>query len=189
MSKLLVVVDMQNDFIDGALGTKEAQSIVPNVIKKLEEYDASDEEIDVVFTMDTHDSNYMDTEEGKNLPVEHCIRETEGWKIKEELLNACSSDVTVIEKDTFGSEDLLDDLSRYDYLSKQYDEIELIGICTGVCLTSQVVICKTAQPNAHIVVDAACCACVTPHTHDVAIEAMKTLQVEIRNEGKEPWRE
>ena len=189
MSKLLVVVDMQNDFIDGTLGTKEAQSIVPNVVKKLEEYDASDEEIDVVFTMDTHDSNYMNTEEGKNLPVRHCIRGAKGWRIKKSLLDVCDSALSIIQKDTFGSEDLLDNLSRYDYSNKSYDEIELVGLCTDICVISNAIICKTAQPNAHIVVDASCCAGVTPHSHDVAIEAMKTLQIEIKNEGKEPWRE
>lgn len=188
MSKLLVVVDMQNDFIDGALGTKEAQSIVPNVVKKIEEYEKNGDK--VIFTRDTHSDNYANTEEGKNLPVEHCIIGTKGWELNPKIENLYEKidDETynVYDKPSFGSYELAIDLMEY---YQDYDEIELIGICTGVCLLSQAVICKTGQPNAHIVVDASCCACVTPHSHDVAIEAMKTLQIEIRNEGKEPWRE
>ena len=189
MSKLLVVVDMQNDFIDGALGTKEAQSIVPNVVKKIEECRKNGD--DVFFTKDTHFFNYMKTEEGKNLPVEHCINRTNGWEICD-ALKPYVDNLHTFTKETFGSLDLgvyLDEgfLSPISY-DKSYDEIVLIGVCTGVCVLSQAVMCKSAQPNAHIVVDAACCACVTPHSHDVAIEAMKTLQIEIRNEGKEPWR-
>ena len=183
MNKLLVVVDMQNDFIDDALGTKEAQSIVYNVKKKLEEA-SKDDNTTIIYTMDTHVEDYMETEEGKNLPVEHCIYETVGWEINE-LVDGYSG--IRFEKDTFGSIELLDFLA--DFSSEAYDEIELVGLCTDICVISNAIICKTAQPNAHIVVDASCCAGVTPHSHDVAIEAMKTLQIEIRNEGKEPWRE
>lgn len=184
MNKLLVVVDMQNDFIDGALGTKEAQSIVSNVKKKLEKA-SEDKDTRITYTMDTHyDIFYEKSEEGKNLPVKHCIYRTDGWKIND-LVKGYSSDRFI--KKTFGSIDLLDNLSDIEYY-KGYDEIELIGLCTDICVISNAIICKTAQPNAHIVVDASCCAGVTPHSHDVAIEAMKTLQIEIRNEGKEPWR-
>jgi nicotinamidase-related amidase len=129
----------------------------------------------------------MKTEEGKNLPVEHCINHTKGWEICD-ALKPYVDNRHVFAKLTFGSIDLGDYLDE-GLSSIAYDEIVLIGVCTGICVLSQAVMCKSAQPNAHIVVDAACCACVTPHTHDVAIEAMKTLQVEIRNEGKEPWRE
>ena len=184
MEKLLVVVDMQNDFIDGTLGTKEAQSIVNNVKKKLEKA-SEDKDTRIVYTMDTHyDDFYEKSEEGKNLPVKHCIYKTDGWEI-DDLVKGYSPDRFI--KETFGSIYLLDNLSDIGYY-KDYDEIELIGLCTDICVISNAIICKTAQPNAHIVVDASCCAGVTPHSHDVAIEAMKTLQIEIRNEGKEPWR-
>ena len=187
MSKLLVVVDMQNDFIDGILGIKEAQSIVPNVVKKIEEYRKNGD--DVFFTKDTHYYlDYMETEEGKNLPVEHCISYTNGWEICDALKPYVAS-LSVFTKETFGSLDLANYLDAGISSSICYKEIEVVGVCTGICVLSQAVMCKSAQPNAHIVVDAACCACVTPHSHDVAIEAMKTLQIEIRNEGKEPWRE
>jgi nicotinamidase-related amidase len=129
----------------------------------------------------------METEEGKNLPVEHCIYGTYGWNLCDKVKDHALSRV---QKNTFGSIDLLDDVADSEFFKgKPYDEIELVGVCTGICVISNAIACKMAQPNAHIVVDASCCACVTPHTHDVAIEAMKTLQVEIRNEGKEPWRE
>jgi nicotinamidase-related amidase len=183
MKKLLVVVDMQNDFIDGALGTKEAQSIVNNVREKLEK--ATEEGTEIIYTMDTHLDYYYDsTEEGKNLPVKHCIYKTDGWKIND-LVEGYS--FKYFEKETFGSDALFDELMDENTF-RLYDEIELVGLCTDICVISNAIICKTAQPNAHIVVDASCCAGVTPHSHDVAIEAMKTLQIEIRNEGKEPWR-
>lgn len=183
--KLLVVVDMQNDFIDGTLGTKEAQSIVNNVRKKLEKA-SEDNDTRIVYTMDTHyDKFYEKSEEGKNLPVKHCIYKTDGWKIND-LVEGYS--YSYYQKTTFGSDELFDALADIGYY-EEYDEIELIGLCTDICVISNAIICKTAQPNAHIVVDASCCAGVTPHSHDVAIEAMKTLQIEIRNEGKEPWRE
>ena len=178
--KLLIVIDMQNDFIDGALGTKEAVAIVPNVAKKIAYARAAGEV--AVFTRDTHQKNYLETQEGKNLPVLHCVEASVGWQISSKLEVGESR---IFNKPSFGSMDLADYVASLNNL----EEIELVGLCTDICVISNAIICKTAQPNAHIVVDASCCAGVTPHSHDVAIEAMKTLQIEIRNEGKEPWRE
>ena len=192
MKKLLVVVDMQNDFVDGALGSAEAQSIVDNVVNKIKEADKNN--YDIVFTYDTHNADYMSTEEGNNLPVLHCIRCTDGWELVkdvEELAINCANHQFINKyffKHTFGSDYLFENLNL-EVFNDYYEEIELVGLCTDICVISNAIICKTAQPNAHIVVDASCCAGVTPHSHDVAIEAMKTLQIEIRNEGKEPWRE
>ncbi len=195
MKKLLVVVDMQKDFVDGALGSAEAQSIVDNVVSKVEEAEKND--CDIIFTLDSHyDDDYMSTEEGKNFPVPHCICGTEGWAFVDQLkylafeliFKHIKKNYDIFPKETFGSNMLFTNL-RFENTDTDYDEIELVGLCTDICVISNAIICKTAQPNAHIVVDASCCAGVTPHSHDVAIEAMKTLQIEIRNEGKEPWRE
>ena len=197
MKKILIVVDMQNDFIDGALGSPMAEAIVDNVAKKIHEY--SDNDDIVLFTKDTHYSDYFWTEEGKNLPVKHCILGTHGWMIKDGLLeqiDACKKHNSwVIRKPTFGADDLIKVLRRKSSDMTDGDSpygsgvtVELVGLCTDICVISNAVIAKTALPNAHIVVDAACCAGVTPESHDTAIKAMQAIMVEVLNHGKEPWR-
>lgn len=171
--KLLVVVDMQKDFVDGALGTKEAQAITHNVVEKVKEEKAAGSEI--IFTLDTHEVNYLETAEGKNLPVEHCIRETEGWKLIPSL-RPLSDGCQIIEKPTFGS-------TRLAHLAAagKYDEIELIGLCTDICVISNALLLKAAVPETPISVDASCCAGVTPVSHKNALEAMKMCQIIIKN--------
>ena len=168
--KTLIVVDMQNDFIDGALGTAEAVAIVPNVCSKLEE--ARNAGSQIIFTRDTHFENYMETEEGKNLPVPHCIKGTKGWEITEKL--PVKDADTVIDKITFGhvwSADMI-----------KGNEIELIGLCTDICVISNALGIKAVLPEVPVTVDASCCAGVTPGSHKNALEAMKMCQVKIINE-------
>lgn len=169
MKKLLVVVDMQNDFIDGSLGTKEAQAIVPNVIKKIEAY--KDAGADVVFTLDTHYDDYMSTLEGQNLPVMHCIKGTDGWKLQEDIDRFAGAR---FEKITFGSVGLADHVA-----GEGYDQVELVGLCTDICVISNALLLKAAMPNTPILVDACCCAGVTPESHDNALAAMKMCQIQV----------
>jgi nicotinamidase-related amidase len=171
--KTLIVVDMQNDFIDGALGTPEARAIVPNVKKKIEEYLERDDQ--VIFTRDSHYSNYLETLEGKNLPVKHCIRNTDGWQIHDDLVIE-NKDILVLNKITFGMFDLP------EYVCEYTEEIELVGLCTDICVISNAMILKAYFPETPIVVDASCCAGVTPKSHKNALEAMKMCQIEIRGE-------
>ncbi len=191
MSRALIVVDMQNDFIDETLGSNEAEKIVENVCTKIKSYTNFNDKIFV--TMDTHDKNYLKTEEGLNLPVEHCIVNTNGWELNSQVsdalkeaknLSANPTDRTkFIMKPTFGSLELGNILS-----DSEIDTIELVGLCTDICVLSNAVIAKAALPNAHIVVDAACCAGVSPESHDTALSAMSSLQIEVLNQNKEPWR-
>ena len=172
MRKLLIVIDMQNDFIDAALGTKEAVSIVDAVKEKIRSYPAED----VIATMDTHGENYMDTQEGKYLPVPHCIRGTEGWKIRpdiEELLKGAK----IYEKPTFGSMKMAADLKALS--EKEEIELELIGLCTDICVVSNALLLKAAMPEVKITVDSACCAGVTPEKHLAALETMRSCQIEV----------
>lgn len=168
--KLLVVVDMQNDFIDGALGTKEAAAIVEAVKKKTDTYRQAGDTI--VFTRDTHEADYLETQEGRKLPVAHCIRGTEGWEITAEL---SAEGCTVIDKPTFGSVDLAHYAGRLENL----ESIELVGLCTDICVISNALLLKAALPEVPIAVDASCCAGVTPDSHKNALEAMKMCQIEI----------
>lgn len=170
--KLLIVVDMQTDFVDGALGTPEAQAIVENVVKKVSEEKEAGTEI--IFTMDTHETNYLETMEGKNLPVEHCIRETEGWQLIPEL-RSLAEGCKIIQKPTFGSTELVHIVTRGNY-----DEIELIGLCTDICVISNTLLVKASVPETPISVIASCCAGVTPQSHTNALEAMKMCQIMIR---------
>ena len=161
--KTLIVVDMQNDFIDGALGTKEAQGIVENVKKKIEEYRAAGNEI--IFTRDTHGEDYLDTPEGKKLPVKHCIYGTKGWEIAEGLeVPGC----ICIDKPTFG-------WTRWE--ERHFEEIEMVGLCTDICVVSNALILKAMFPDVEITVDGNCCAGVTPETHKAALETMKMCQI------------
>jgi len=170
--KILVVVDMQNDFVDGTLGTKEAVGIIPNVQRKIEDYRKLG--LPVIFTKDTHSENYLDTQEGKKLPVSHCIYKTQGWEITPKL---DVQDSKVINKPTFGSVELA------QYIGDQYpeSEIELIGLCTDICVISNALLLKANFPEMEITVDASCCAGVTVESHKNSLEAMKMCQIKITN--------
>lgn len=180
--KTLIVVDMQNDFIDGALGTPEAQAIVPNVKKKIEEYKSRGDEI--IFTRDTHLEEYLKTNEGRHLPVEHCIKGTYGWEIHKDLdIKECEH----IDKPTFGytSWDVRRDKDThtiYGRNAEDFGEIELVGLCTSICVISNAIILKATFPEIDITVDASCCACVTPESHRHALEAMKMCQINVIGE-------
>ena len=171
--KTLIVIDMQKDFIDGSLGTKEAVGIVDNVKKKIEEYLKNGDE--VIFTRDTHQENYMDTNEGRHLPMIHCIEETEGWEIRPELIDAVkksgSGNVTIINKPSFG---------YTGWGDFEFEEIELVGLCTDICVVSNALILKALFPEIKISVDAAACAGVTPESHNAALTTMKMCQIEIK---------
>ena len=168
--KLLVVIDMQNDFIDGALGTPEAVAIVDNVAKKIRA--ARAEGTEVWFTRDTHGENYLATQEGRNLPVPHCIRGTFGWEISSKLDAAGS---VIIDKPTFGSVELAQKAAQLENL----ESVELIGLCTDICVISNAMLIKAQLPELPVKVDAACCAGVTPASHENALSAMKMCQIAI----------
>ncbi len=170
MKKLLVVVDMQNDFIDGSLGTHEAVVIVPSVQEKITKY--RNDGNYVVFTRDTHADNYLETQEGKNLPVKHCIKGTDGWQISEEL---DVKDSKIIDKPSFGSLELID----YAASLKDISEIELVGLCTDICVISNALLLKAKLPELLITVDRNCCAGVTPESHSNALKAMVMCQINI----------
>lgn len=181
MSKnLLIVVDMQNDFIDGVLGTPEAVAIVPAVKEKIRQY-REDGDL-ILFTADTHGENYADTQEGKRLPIPHCIENTDGWKIREELLSN-EGDDTVFCKPTFGSLHLrgaVYELLNEEELSiEDIDSIELVGLCTDICVISNAMILKASFPETRIVVDSGCCAGVTPKRHNTALAAMTCCQIDV----------
>lgn len=169
--KYLIVVDMQNDFIDGALGTAEAVSIVPYVKSVIENFDGK-----VIFTRDTHFENYMETQEGKNLPVPHCIKGTDGWQIRAELDALRKTEA--IDKVTFGSKDLVQILKN----EGDIESITFVGLCTDICVISNVMIVKAFYPEIPLIVDAKACAGVTPESHTNALNAMKMCQVTVINE-------
>ncbi len=168
--KTLIVIDMQNDFIDGALGTAEAVAIVPAVRKKVQEYLSSGGT--VLYTRDTHSENYLSTQEGKNLPVVHCIKGTPGWEVAE---GAYADGCTVIDKPSFGSLELPKVLTEISNL----ESIEIIGLCTDICVISNAMILKAAFPEIPITVDSTCCAGVTPESHENALKAMAVCQINI----------
>ena len=168
--KILVVVDMQNDFIDGALGTPEAVSIVPYVKEVIESFDGK-----VLFTRDTHFADYMDTQEGKNLPVPHCVKDTEGWQIRKEL--DALRKTPAIDKITFGSKYLVEILKE----EPSVESITFVGLCTDICVISNVMLTKAFFPEIPLIVDAKACAGVTPESHQNALAAMKMCQVRIVN--------
>lgn len=174
MNNYLIVVDMQNDFIDGSLGTKEAQAIVPAVVEKIEKHEGS-----IIFTYDTHDSDYLETQEGKNLPVEHCIMGTDGWALPEMLERLRLDKGTLsFSKPTFGSKELAEHLYSMNKREK-IDSIEFVGLCTDICVISNALLIKAYLPEAKVVVDSSCCAGVSPESHNTALEAMKACQIEI----------
>lgn len=174
MNKLLIVVDMQNDFIDGSLGTADAVAIVPNVVAKINNWDG-----DIIITQDTHYPNYLETREGKHLPVPHCIIDTEGHKINDVIFGALINKhhFATLNKLTFGST-ALPELIR----GQGYDYIELVGLCTDICVVSNAMLLKAHYPEIDIAVDASCCAGVTPESHNAAIQTMKMCQIEIIGE-------
>ncbi len=173
MKKILVVIDMQNDFIDAALGTKEAVAIVPAVVEKIRSY-----QNDTVFaTLDTHPENYMETSEGRHLPVPHCIKGTPGWEINPDVKAALDeANAEYIEKPTFGSVDLAAKIKAI--ADKEPVEIEVIGLCTDICVVSNALLLKATLPETKISVDPACCAGVTPASHEAALATMRMCQIE-----------
>ena len=175
MQNILVVVDMQNDFITGALGTKEAVEIVPQAVKVVREFPGR-----VLFTRDTHGEDYLETQEGKNLPVPHCIRETNGWQICPELEPFCRE--APIDKVTFGSSGLSEILMKANE-AEAVGTITFIGLCTDICVISNALLAKAFLPEAKIIVDASACAGVTPQSHRTALEAMKMCQIQVVGES------
>ncbi len=172
MRKILIVIDMQNDFIDGALGTKEAEAIVENVKAKIRSYDPRD----VIATRDTHEANYLQTQEGKYLPVEHCIRGTEGWEVRPDIAELLT-EAQVYDKPTFGSTRLAEDLAAL--AAREELELELVGLCTDICVVSNAMLLKATMPEVRISVDPACCAGVTPESHEAALRTMASCQIQM----------
>ncbi|WP_026527039.1 cysteine hydrolase family protein [Butyrivibrio sp. VCD2006] len=170
MRKILVVIDMQKDFIDGSLGTAEAVAIVPNVVEKIKSYDVEN----IFATRDTHQPDYMSTQEGANLPVEHCIEGTPGWEINGDVAAALGN-AKVINKPTFGSVELAQEIKKI--ADKEEIEIELVGLCTDICVASNALILKAFMPEVKISVDPTCCAGVTPDKHNAALETMASCQI------------
>jgi nicotinamidase-related amidase len=173
MQNILVVVDMQNDFIDGALGTKEAQAILPNVERLVKDFNGK-----IYFTRDTHSENYMQTQEGKNLPVPHCIKNTNGWEIAPSLIPYAKN---IIDKPTFGSTELVNELIL-ENKKEEIESITLVGLCTDICVISNAMLIKASLLECKVLVDASCCAGVTPQSHKNALDAMKMCQIAIINE-------
>lgn len=173
--KILVVVDMQNDFIDGALGTKEAQDILPRVVEKIRGFEGK-----VIFTRDTHEKDYLQTQEGRKLPVEHCIRGSRGWEIHDQLKPFCREmpEGRVIDKVTFGSVELGQQMLQWDQ-EERITSIELVGLCTDICVISNAMILKAFLPEVEMVVDGTCCAGVTPESHERALQAMEVCQISV----------
>ena len=174
--KVLVVVDMQNDFIDGALGTKEAEAIVPGVVEMIRGFDGK-----VIATRDTHGEDYLDSEEGRHLPVPHCIKGTEGWEIRREVMEALDEKpgCLLIDKPSFGSVELGESVKNLDGAEGPVEEITLAGLCTDICVISNALLLKAYCPEVPIRVAASCCAGVTPQSHSQALEAMKVCQIEV----------
>lgn len=176
MKHVLIVVDIQKDFVDGALGTAEAVAIVENAAKKIREFDG-----DIFVTYDTHFENYMDTAEGAKLPVPHCIKGTAGWELHAAVAEALATkQYTAIEKITFGSVEL-PKLVKEAVGDEDFD-ITLIGLCTDICVVSNALILKASFPEKEIYVDAACCAGVTVDTHNAALTTMKMCQINVAEE-------
>ncbi len=172
--KLLIVVDMQKDFIDGSLGTAEARAIVPAVVQKILDFDG-----DVVYTMDTHGDDYFDTMEGKKLPVAHCVRGTEGWELEPSVSDALKKrGARQFPKTTFGSLQMARELAE-TFSDDGKTEFELVGLCTDICVVSNALILRAAFPNAVIRADAGCCAGVTPDSHQAALTTMQMCQIDV----------
>ena len=172
---VLIVVDMQNDFISGSLGTPEAQAIVPKVAEKIAQFNG-----DIFYTMDTHDDTYLSAQEGQNLPVLHCQEGTEGWQLAPEIINAAPVDPEKVYcKNQFVSVELAEDL-QYLNAEELIDSIELVGLCTDICVVSNAILLKAFLPNVPITVWGDCCAGVTPVKHDAALETMRSCQIIVK---------
>lgn len=194
MKKILILIDVQNDFITGSLANEEAQKKVPNIVKKIREFKGDA----IMVTRDTHAENYLETREGKNLPVVHCVEGTEGWSIEPNVQAALNDaalrniDVEYIDKPTFGSYDLVGeignilDITDYDdegEFNLEDSQIELIGFCTDICVVSNAILLKASLfENCDLSVDASCCAGVTPESHTAALTTMKMCQITVTNE-------
>ena len=165
MKKTLIVIDMQNDFIDMALGTKEAVSIVPNVKERIDTYIEAGNE--VIFTRDTHFEDYLQTTEGKHLPVEHCIKGTKGWEIVDGLY---AEGCKIIDKPNFGWP---------NWNEETLEDVELVGLCTDICVVSNALIIKALFPDACVKVNTKCCAGVTVESHNAALKTMEMCQIEL----------
>lgn len=178
MPKLLIVVDMQRDFVDGALGTPEAQAILPRVVNKIRAYQAAGDSI--VLTMDTHPAHYLETQEGRHLPVTHCVKDTEGWQLHPAIAEAVAGrDYKIYEKPAFGSAELAEDVKNGLY--SEMTEIELVGLCTDICVVSNALLLKTMLPELPLHVDASCCAGVRPESHEAALTVLEMCQVKLLN--------
>ncbi len=175
MQDYLIVVDMQNDFIDGSLGTAEAVAILPAVVEKIRRFSGR-----VLFTRDTHPACYGETQEGRRLPVPHCIQGTCGWEIRPEL-RALAPEAEVLDKPSFGSVALGEKLAAAN-AAEPVGSVTLVGLCTDICVLSNALLLKAFLPEVPLTVDAACCAGVTPESHRRALEAMKVCQIDVINE-------
>lgn len=177
MKKVLIVVDMQNDFIDGPLGTKEARALVSKVVDRIKKFKGI-----VVYTQDTHQANYLSTQEGKHLPVAHCLQGTEGWKLHKDIeAERLASKGKVFEKGTFGCLSLGQALQAQNN-KEPIESIELIGLCTDICVMNNALLIKAFLPEVPIIVDASAVAGITPQSHQNALSAMKMCQINIINE-------
>ena len=173
MKKFLIAVDIQKDFVDGALGTAEAAAMIPAAARKIKDFDG-----EIFVTLDTHFGDYMDTAEGKKLPVPHCIKGTDGWQLNDEIAGALEGrDFAVVEKNTFGSVDLPGLVA--EAAGDEDFELELIGLCTDICVVSNALLLKASFPEVPIIVDAACCAGVTPELHEAALMTMRSCQIDV----------
>ena len=178
--KILIVVDMQKDFVDQALGTAEAQAIVPAVVAKINAYKQSGDV--VIATRDTHQPNYMETQEGKNLPVIHCVEGTDGWQLNDAVAAALPADAVIVDKPTFGSTALIEVMGEYvKQAGEENVNVELVGLCTDICVVSNALLLKAFYHEMPISLDAACCAGVNPAKHAAAIETMASCQIKIVN--------
>lgn len=171
--KILVVIDMQNDFITGVLGNAETASVVDKVVNKINDFHKSEKDGRIIATLDTHFENYLSTQEGKNLPIPHCIKGTNGWNLVDKIKSALSENDVMINKETFGAIDLPDVIRKMG----DVDEIRLVGVCTDICVISNAMILKAAFPEVPIKVTSSCCAGVTPESHENALNAMKICQI------------
>ena len=178
MERILVVIDMQNDFIAGSLGTSEAKAVVPRVRECIEQW-MQEKRGEIYFTRDTHHENYLETQEGRELPVPHCLEGSEGWRICPELAGY-AEDCAVFDKPAFGSQDLAEYLQESGDMP---DEIVLVGLCTDICVISNALLLKTFFPETRITVMANCCAGVTPESHERALAAMAACQVHVLDGG------
>ncbi len=170
MRKILLVIDMQNDFINGALGTPEAEAIVDRVAEEIAKYPAGD----VIATRDTHPENYLETQEGRNLPVVHCVKGTSGWELHPRIA-AALKDAVIIDKPTFGSKELAEKLALLAEL-----DVTLVGLCTDICVVSNALLIKAFLPEMPVRVLADCCAGVTPESHRAALDTMRMCQIQIQ---------